>query len=322
MPKNNNKHKILVIKLSALGDFIQALGAMKAIKEHHPDAHITLLTTAPFENFGKNCGYFDDIWIDKRPKLFDFFGWLDLRKKLLSGDFLRVYDLQNNDRTSLYFKLFPKAKRPQWVGAAKGASHRNNAPNRIAGHALDGHRQTLELAGITNIEIDKLNWIDEDLSTFDLKTPFIIFVAGCAPQHPQKRWSIDNYAKLAKWLNSNNYQIVLIGGKAEKEINSKIEQQSNNCLNLTEKTSLFQIAAIAHRAYCAIGNDTGPMHIIGATGCSTISLFSSYSNPKRHAPKGDNVKIIQKEQLNDLDVNEVIATFKSINNNSKKIYTT
>jgi hypothetical protein len=41
--------RILVIKLSALGDFIQATGPMKAIRTHHPDARITLLTTAPFE---------------------------------------------------------------------------------------------------------------------------------------------------------------------------------------------------------------------------------------------------------------------------------
>ena len=59
--------KILVIKLGALGDFIQALGPMAAIRKHHPDAHITILTTKPFENFAKDCGYFDEIWLDERP---------------------------------------------------------------------------------------------------------------------------------------------------------------------------------------------------------------------------------------------------------------
>ena len=41
--------RILVIKLGALGDFIYALGPMAAIRRHHKDARITLLTTAPFE---------------------------------------------------------------------------------------------------------------------------------------------------------------------------------------------------------------------------------------------------------------------------------
>src|SRR5580704_2648292 len=41
--------KILVIKLGALGDFVQALAAMEHIRAAHPKAHITLLTTPPFE---------------------------------------------------------------------------------------------------------------------------------------------------------------------------------------------------------------------------------------------------------------------------------
>ncbi|MEC9235109.1 MAG: hypothetical protein VX803_02555, partial [Pseudomonadota bacterium] len=93
----NNEH-ILVIKLSALGDFIQALGPMKAIRAHHPDAKITLLTTKAFKNFGEECGYFDDVWIDERPKWFNLSGWANLSRRLNNAGITRVYDLQNNDR--------------------------------------------------------------------------------------------------------------------------------------------------------------------------------------------------------------------------------
>ena len=47
--------KILVIKLSALGDFVLALAAMKKIRQVHKRAHITLLTTPPFESLAKAC---------------------------------------------------------------------------------------------------------------------------------------------------------------------------------------------------------------------------------------------------------------------------
>src|SRR5690606_11385580 len=102
---NKTPEKILVIKLGALGDFIQALGPMAAIRKHHPDAQITLLTTAPYESFAKRCGYFNDIWIDARPKFMQLALWRKLKAQLNGGHFNRVYDLQNNDRTSLYFKL-------------------------------------------------------------------------------------------------------------------------------------------------------------------------------------------------------------------------
>ena len=44
---------ILVIKLGALGDFIQALGQMKAIRSHNPESKIKLLTTKPFQAFAE-----------------------------------------------------------------------------------------------------------------------------------------------------------------------------------------------------------------------------------------------------------------------------
>lgn len=317
MPPNNmSQHegstRILVIKLSALGDFIQALGPMAAIRKHHPNAHITLLTTPMFKSFGEKCGYFDDVWIDKKPKIFDLCGWISLRKKLINGQFSRIYDLQNNDRTSLYFKLLPKHKKPEWVGVATGASHQNTSPNRTAGHAFDGHKQTLQRAGIENIEIDDLSWIKESLSGLTLKPPYILFVPGSAPQHPQKRWSHEKYGALARQLTQNNYQIVLLGTTAEKEVTDAIETICPNVLNLTGQTSLFEIAALAHGATGAVGNDTGPMHMIAPTGCPSLILFSAHSTPTRHAPKGKNVQTIQRDNLEDLKNGEVFDILKKM----------
>ncbi len=59
--------RILVIKLGALGDFAQAIGPFAAIRRHHADAHVTLLTTAPYAPFAEAGGWFDEVWIDARP---------------------------------------------------------------------------------------------------------------------------------------------------------------------------------------------------------------------------------------------------------------
>ena len=61
--------RILVIKLGALGDFVQAMGPAAAIRAHHRDAEITLLTSAPFATLGRAAPYFDRVWIDERPAL-------------------------------------------------------------------------------------------------------------------------------------------------------------------------------------------------------------------------------------------------------------
>ncbi len=301
--------KILIIKLSALGDFVQSLGLMSAIIKHHPDAHITLLTTKPFKKMAEKCGYFNEILIDTKPKIFNISDIISLRKKLIAGNFSRVYDLQNNNRTSLYYKFFPKKNKPEWIGNIKEIFAKNKPKQKQ--HAFDRHKQTLELAGVKDIQTDRLEWMREDISEFDLTPPYIIFVSGSAPKHPQKRWSKEKYGELACRLTKLGYQIIILGTSAEKDVNQAIHKICPSSLNLTGKTSLFQIVTLAHGAAAAVGNDTGPMHIIGPTGCPTLVLFSSYSDPICHAPKGDNISTLQRDSLDDLEIMEVFETVKT-----------
>ncbi|QQG36341.1 MAG: glycosyltransferase family 9 protein [Micavibrio aeruginosavorus] len=303
-------HKnVLVIKLGALGDFIQALGPMAAIRRHHPDADITLLTTQPYVSFGLACGYVNRVWTDSKPGWTDVKGWLSFRKKLTSAGFDRVYDLQNNDRTALYLRLFPSARRPEWVGAASGASHRNNSPERTAGHAIEGHIQTLALAGIHDVVIDDLRWVEGNLQRFmqenGLRKPYVLLVPGASPERPEKRWPAQNYAQIARLIDGWGFQPVIIGTRHETFLAETICRTHPATIDLTGKTALFDIAVLARHAAGAIGNDTGPMHMIAPTGCPSLVLFSKHSNPVRHAPCGPIVKTHQVEDLSTLSVDDV-----------------
>lgn len=302
---NTAPEKILVIKLGALGDFVMAFGAMRAIRNHHPNAHITLLTTKPFQDFAQKSNYFDDIWIDEKPKLFQPIKWLDLRKKLNKGGFNRVYDLQNNDRTSIYFKLF--SPKPEWIGATKGASHYYDDPARTAGLPLEGLRLLLENADLKNIKIDKMDWIQTDIAQFNLRNPYALIVPGSAPSRPEKRWPKEKYATLCEMLSSHNIQPVLLGTKDELDITDYIAQECKSVVNLTAKTSLFDIITLGRHADYAVGNDTGPMHMIAPTGCTSLTLFSRHSNPTRNAPSGENAESLQVNDFDDLNPKEVFS---------------
>lgn len=297
---------ILVIKLSALGDFITALGPMRAIREHHKDARITLLTTKPFVELARACGYFDDVIIDIKPKWYDAKGWLRLRRLFKEGDYSRVYDLQNNDRTSLYFKLFePK---PEWAGTAIGASHRNASPERAAGRAYDGHVQTLGLAGVSPVFPDTLEWMTSDVSRFNVNTPYIILIPGCSPQHPRKRWPVQYFRQAATAMIAHGYQVIVIGGAGEVDINAEIAKDLP-VLNLTGQTQLYDIASLARHAAGGIGNDTGPSHIAALTGCKLVILYcNKESTIKKHGPLGAHAKAIEVDDLASLPADEVIKT--------------
>ena len=298
--------RILVIKTGALGDFIQALGAMQAIRRHHPHAHITLLTTGPYEILARACGYFDDIWLDPRPRGPRVAAWLGWRRKLRRSHFTRVYDLQNSERTALYSWLLAPG-RPEWVGHAPFASHRNASSARTEVHALDGHARTLAKAGIADVRPDDLSWMKSDVERFRLASPYALFAPGCAPGHPEKRWPAARFGAAAAALAARGITPVVLGTKDEADLARAIQAVCPQAVDLTGQTALMDIAPLARGAMLAVGNDTGPVHFIAATGCPTLALFSRRSDPVRAKPKGANVTLLRRDDLDALTADEVIA---------------
>ena len=306
--------KILVIKLGALGDFIYALGPMKAIREQHKHAHITLLTTATYKTLGQKCGYFDDVILDPRPKWFQFKKILDWKQFLNAQKFTRVYDLQNNDRTALYFKLFnPK---PEWVGAVNGASHQNASPERSQYHAFLGHAATLKIGGVHNVTLDNLAWMQPE-TAHTLKPNSVLIVAGSAPSRPQKRWPVKHYRSLCAALLLRGFNPVLLGTQSEAEVNNEIAS-ALDVTNLTGQTTIYDLPHLARQAVGAIGNDTGPIHILSVTGMTLLALYdSAESNIIKHGPQGAGSKAIEASPLRDLTSQTVLKEFLDIINQSK-----
>ena len=155
------QEKILVIKLSALGDFILALGAMEAIRKAHPVAHITLLTTRLFNDMATRSRYFDAVEIDARPKFWQVGGWAKLARFFSQGGFARVYDLQLNDRTKIYSRLF--GKRPEWSGVIEGSPLFYSNPQWRDMHAFKRHQEVLKVADI-EMGMPSLAWMESDVS--------------------------------------------------------------------------------------------------------------------------------------------------------------
>ena len=152
--------RILVVKLGALGNVILSLGPFAAIRRHHADAHITLLTTAPFAAWLARSPWFDTVWIDRAPRVVGPARLAALRRRLIDGQFDRVYDLQTSSRTSRYFQPVPTPARPDWSGIAPGCSLPDRDPNRNRLHDIDRQFGQLRQAGITERAPADLSWSD------------------------------------------------------------------------------------------------------------------------------------------------------------------
>ena len=304
--------KVLVIKLSALGDFVLALAAMKKIREAHKRAHITLLTTPPFEALAKASPYFNAVETGGRPQ-----GpgeWMALRRALKQARFDRVYDLQTSAASSRIFHLmrpFP----PEWSGIALGASlpHRNRARDEM--HTLERQADQLKYAGIWpdaptepgSAPAPDLSWVlrrapnDRPVAGGVTARPYVILIPGGAEHRLDKRWPVEKFGELATILYARGFDVVIVGGPQESALARQIQRYVGKARDLTGRTDFARVAILGAKAALVIGNDTGPLHLAAATGTPTIVLFSDASDPSLSAPRG-HIAVLQAPSLADMPV--------------------
>jgi ADP-heptose:LPS heptosyltransferase len=314
--------KVLVIKLSALGDFVLALAAMKKIRETHKKAHITLLTTPPFEALAKACPYFNAVEINGRPQ--GLGEWLALRRQIKQARYDRVYDLQTSAQSSRIFNVlhpFP----PEWSGVALGCAlpHKNPARNRM--HTLERQADQLKYAGIwPDAPIESgaapppdLSWILPKPTQLGRTAqgvrpkPYAMFVPGGSAHRLDKRWPVERFGELGKVLFQRGFDIVIVGGPQESALARAIQRQVGQARDLTGRTDFAKVAMLGAKAALVVGNDTGPLHLAAATGAPTIVLFSSASNPALSAPRG-HVTVLQADKLEDLPVSQVLQAVNAL----------
>ncbi len=293
---------ILVIKHGALGDIVLAVPAFMAIRQAHPAARITLLTTGPFAAWLAATPWFDHVEADARPAAWNLPALWHLRRQLSGFDL--VFDLQTSARSSRYFTL---AGRPRWSGIAAGCALPHANPARDGMHTRERLAEQLAAAGLSTLPLPDLQPLQADTARFKLPERFALLVPGAAPHRPEKRWPAQNFANLAAALP---LPTVIIGGAGEAALAAAITAAAPGSRNLAGQTSLAELAGIAGRASLAIGNDTGPMHLATAAGVPSVVLFSGASDPALTAPRrpdGGWPVILRAPHLSDLPVAEVLA---------------
>lgn len=162
------------------------------------------------------------------------------------------------------------------------------------------------MAGIAVTPPADLSWAKADVARFHLPVRYALLVPGGAPHRPVKRWPADRFALVANYLASHGVTPLLLGTGDDED---QIKVVTNNCpaaLSLSGQTNFMDIIVLARAAVGAVGNDTGPMHLIAASGCPSVVLFSADSDPGLCAPRGA-VTVLCQDDLGALEVKTVLA---------------
>ncbi len=296
--------RILVIKLGALGDFVHAFHAFAAIRAQHAGSRITLLTTAPFRALAEAAPWFDEVRVDPRSPWWNLIGTYRIMQAIRGFDF--VYDLQTSRRSGRYFRL---AGRPPWSGIAPGCSHPHANPGRDAMHTIERQREQLRSAGVIRRDAPERDWLTGRGHRHGLASPYALLVPGGAGLGSVKRWPSVRYAEVAGRLLDRGLRPVIIGGGMEAPLARTIMAACPGAVDLTGRTSIEDIAALASGAALVLGNDTGPLHVAASAGAPTVVLFSAAGVPEQAAPRGPNgewATVLQAPDLNGLTVERVM----------------
>ncbi|MBS1028219.1 glycosyltransferase family 9 protein [Gluconobacter albidus] len=270
--------RILVIKLGALGDFVQAFSAFASIRTAFPHATLNLLTTAPFVDLARAAPWFDEVLTDDRPSMGNLPGLWRLSRKLRGYE--RVFDLQTSGRSKTYFRL---AGQPaNWSGISDGCCHPHGNPSRNAMHTLARLDDQLHDAGVTPLPRSVPRWLQGYGP--DIAAPYAVLVPGAAPHRPQKRWPSARFAEIAKSLAAKGIRPVIAGTRTEAPLAQDILRVCPAALDLTGQTTMVELAGVLDRACLVIGNDTGPMHLAAAMDTPCLTLFGPDSDPRLTAP--------------------------------------
>ena len=304
--------RILIIKLSALGNVVLSLGPFAAIRAYHPKAEITVLTTPAYAGWLASAPWFDHVIRDGRPPWWDFRGMMRLRQTLRSGGFDRVYDLQTSGRSSRYFRFFPRDARPEWCGIAAGCSHPHRMPPGTWMHDIDRQYAQLAVAGITERAPVDLSWSRGDVGRFGLPERFALLVPGSSAHRPGKRWPVARYGELAGVLLARGIVPIVAGTRDEAPLGAAIRAVTPDAVDLTGQTTLPELTELTRLAVCAIGNDTGPMHLAAAAECPSVVLFSRDSDPALCAPRGRWVRTLREADLAQLPLGAVIDALPAL----------
>lgn len=289
MKKQFQKKKILIIKFGGLGDFFLSMQAFNAIRTHHLNDELILLTEKKYAKIANKCGYFDKIKSIERS-IFYFLDRLIIKKLINISNINFVYDLQTSKRSSSYIRLFYGTK-TQWSGIAKNCSHPHKNSKRNFIHTNLRLRDQLKDAGIKSYPKVDLSWITKNVKPYNFKK-YAILIPGGSKKRKYKRIPIFFFNEIIKKLLAKKIKPILVGSKDDESVCKQINKYNSSVLNLCSKLDVFELAMLGKKSKIVIGNDTGPMHLMAQLDCFTLSLFTKYSDPSLCGPQGKNVNIL------------------------------
>ncbi|MEE8481446.1 MAG: glycosyltransferase family 9 protein [Desulfobacterales bacterium] len=264
--------KILIIRLSSIGDIILTTPVLDAIKSRFPDAVIDFLVMDRFKEAISGTPWIDNLILFEKEKHISVTDLVRFSKKLNKNNYDIVIDLHAKIRSiviaiMLKAKVLRYKKRAWWKSVL--------VPLRLIKYHVDdtivvNYFMPLKKIGIHYTgEKLKFYFSKNDLKRVSGFNDFIVMAPGAA--NYTKQWPKEYFAQLGKILSE---KIILIGGKSEYDTFEDIRRIiGDRCENLAGKLSLKESGALISKSKYIITNDSGTFHIARGVSKKAFVIF-------------------------------------------------
>lgn len=327
---NEPKNILIVRQHNQLGDLLSGAPLFRALKEKYPAAKITCIVSPQNADAVLKNRHINSVFIFDKKKLFSpkyFFSFLKILRKeyqlaiapavvsisftsnllaRLSNSDVRIGPKSLDGKENLSAYLFDRRVDLDWRNQPDlHVAEKNLAIAKPFGIVTSDLK--IEITFDKNDESAAEEFlrknIDEDKN--------ILIGLHTGAGKPPNRWAKERFVALIKWLRENySAQIFLTASDADEMIINHIQRELNFHVPIFKNKTIPELAALINRSSLFITNDTGVMHVAGATNCKQISLFGP-TNPFNWAPIGRNKIFIRKSDLiDDISLEDVIEHVK------------
>ncbi|GAB6099426.1 hypothetical protein JCM16358_13050 [Halanaerocella petrolearia] len=310
------KPKILIVRLSAIGDVIHALPVARAVRESYPEAEISWIVEEKAKDLVVDNPNLDQVILLTKAEWKDKFKenkWQTLKefrsffKELQKNDFDLVLDVHGLFKSGLTAYL---SGADRIVGPADGREGSTLFYDRKVElpaeemHQVDRNLYLAQGIGANSKQVgfdiqvssQEKKEVDKLLSDLNLNLDKNTIAINPFTSWTSKNWPQVRYAQLAdRLIEESACQILFTGSPDDREgVAEIISMMDNKAYNLAGETNLKELAEVYNRVDYFIGGDTGPMHLAVAMGLPVVALFGP-TTPKTHGPYGDQNIVVQPE---------------------------
>lgn len=291
--------KILVVRLSSIGDIVLTTPVIRALRLHFPDARIDFLVKSQFASLLENNPYISNIIPFDQGS--GFSGLLQLKKQLTAEKYDWYIDLHRSLRSrfigiSSGFKLKTTYSK-QLFNRFMLIRFRKNFYKGIKPvylryfEALKPFQVEYDGKG-TEVFLTGGDFAGFDAQIFTNKTA--VLCPGAA--HENKQWLPERFAQLAARLVNSGFQVMLLGGKKEHLLCLNIKELAGvDLLIFAGETTLRQSAALLSKANVVVANDSGMMHLAQAVKTPVVAIYGPTTRELGFFPIPEKSLVIEKQ---------------------------